>query len=109
MGKFNAKITSKNKSIVEKIYVIKDFSKPLLGKSACVSINLLRKIHEVENVKATEESVYKQQIIDQYPKLFEGLGELECEYEIKLKELTEPFSLNVLLLLIGSMQTFLMC
>ena len=95
MGKFNAKITSKNKSIVEEIYVIKDLSKSLLGKSACVSLNLLNKIHEVENVKGTEESVYKQQIINQYPKLFEGLGELEGEYEIKLKELPEPFALNV--------------
>ena len=95
LGKFNAKMTSKNKSIVEEIYVIKDLSKPLLGKSACVSLNLLNKIHEVENVKATEESVYKQQIINQYPKLFDGLGELEGEYEIKLKELPEPFALNV--------------
>ena len=95
LGKFNTKITPKNKSIVEEIYVIKDLSKPLLGKSAYVSLNLLNKIHEVENVKATEESVYKQQIINQYPKLFEGLGELEGEYEIKLKELPEPFALNV--------------
>ena len=95
LGKFNAKITSKNKSILEEIYVIKDLIKPLLGKSACVSLNLLSKIHEVGNVKATEESVYKQQIINQYPKLFDGLGELEGEYEIKLKELPEPFALNV--------------
>jgi hypothetical protein len=35
---------------------------------------------------------YKQQIIGQYPKLFKGLGELEGEYEIKLKELPEPFA-----------------
>ena len=67
----------------------------MLGKSACVSLSLLNKIHEVEIVKATEESVYKQQIINQYPKLFEGLSELEGKYEIKLKELPEPFALNV--------------
>jgi hypothetical protein len=60
-----------------------------------VSLNLLGKIMEVENSKAPKESEYKQQIIGQYPKLFEGLGELKGEYEIKLKELPEPFALNV--------------
>ena len=54
MGKFNAKITSKNKSITEELYVIKDLSKPLLSKSACESLNLLSKINEVENIQATE-------------------------------------------------------
>ena len=94
LGKFNARITSNKKSIVEEIYVVKDLSKPLLGKSACVSLNLLNKICEVENHKTTE-SEYKMQIINQYPKLFEGLGELEGEYEIKLKELPEPYALHV--------------
>jgi hypothetical protein len=95
LGKFNARITSENRFILEEIYVVKDLRNPLLGKSACVSLNLLGKINEVENSEAPEESKYKQQIIGQYPKLFKGLGELEGEYEIKLKELQEPFALNV--------------
>ena len=94
LGKFNAKITSKNKSMIEEIYVVKDLSKPLLGKSACMSLNLLAKISEVEHSNS-KESEYKQQIISQYHKLFEGLGELEGEYEMKLKELPEPYALNV--------------
>ena len=94
LGKFNAKITSKNKSIIEEIYVIRDLSTPLLSKSACVSLNLLSKICEVENFETTQ-CEYKQRIIHQYPKLLEGLGELEGEYEIKLKELPEPYALNV--------------
>ena len=48
----------------------------------------------MENYKTTE-SEYKMQIINQYPKLFEGLGELEGEYEIKFKKLPEPYALNV--------------
>jgi hypothetical protein len=61
LGKFNARITSENEFILEEIYVVKDLRKPLLGKSACVSLNLLGKINEVENSKAAEESKYKQQ------------------------------------------------
>lgn len=95
LGKFTARIASKKNSIVEEIYVVKNLSKPLLGKSACASLNLLSKINEVENSKVSGESEYKQQIIDQYPKLFEGLGELEGEYDIKLKETPEPFAVNV--------------
>jgi hypothetical protein len=58
LGKFNARITSENKFILEEIYVVKYLRKPLLGKSACdsVSLNLLCKINEVENSKAPEES-----------------------------------------------------
>jgi hypothetical protein len=41
LGKFNARITSENKFILEEIYVVKDLRNPLLGKSACVSLNLL--------------------------------------------------------------------
>ena len=47
-------------------------------------LNLLNRICEVENYKTTE-SEYKMHIINQYPKLFEGLGELAGEYEIKLR------------------------
>ena len=95
LGKFTAKIASANNSILEEIHVVKNLSKPLLGKSACVSLNLLSKINEVENSKEPEESEYKRQIIDQYPKLFEGLGELKGEYGIKLNEIPEPFAANV--------------
>ena len=65
-----------------------------MGKSACVLLNLFNKIREVENYKTTE-SEHKMQIINQYPKLSEGLGEFEGEYEIKLKELPEPYALNM--------------
>ena len=58
-------------------------------------MKLLSKINEVENPKVLEESEYQQKIVDQYPKLFEGLGELEGEYNIKLKEFSKPFALNV--------------
>ncbi|CAB3995596.1 Transposon Ty3-G Gag-Pol poly, partial [Paramuricea clavata] len=51
LGKFNARITSKNKFILEEIYVVKDLRKPLLGKSACVSLNLLDKTKkEIERI-----------------------------------------------------------
>ena len=41
-------------------------------------------------MKVNEDS-YKQAIMRQYPKLFEGLGEIEGEYEMKLKSKAEPY------------------
>ena len=101
LGKSKAKLKSKGHYIVEDVYVVEALNRPLLGKAACASLNLLNrcKLDNVQSfqtdcVKVNEDS-YKQAIIRQYPKLFEGLGEIEGEYEIKLKPKAEPYALNV--------------
>ncbi len=74
----------------------------MLSKRVCVSLSLLRRcnIHEIDECTKTKsikvnQQLYKQNIINMYPKLFEGLGEIEGEYEIKLKPKAQPFALNV--------------
>ena len=101
LGKSKAKLKSKGQCIVEDVYVVEALNRPLFGKTACASLNLLNRCKpdnlqsfQTDCVKVNEDS-YKQAIIRQYPKLFEGLGELEGEYEIKLKPKAEPYALNV--------------
>jgi hypothetical protein len=103
LGKFKAKLNVEGHSIVEDVYVVEALNRPLLSKKACVSLSLLRRcnvneIHEhtrpTKYIKA-EQQEYKENIINMYPKLFEGLGEIEGEYEIKLKPNAQPFALNV--------------
>ena len=97
LEKFKAKLKSKGYCIVED--VVEALNRPLLGKTACVSLNLLNRCKsdniqsfQTDCVKANED-LYKQAIIRQYPKLVEGLGEIKGEYEIKLKSEVEPWEL----------------
>ena len=101
LGKFKAKLKSKGHCIVEDVYVVEALNRPLLGKTACASLNLLNRCKsdnvqsiQTDCVKVYEDS-YKQAIIRQYPKVFEGLGEIEGKYEIKLKLKAEAYASNV--------------
>ena len=105
LGKFKAKLNLKTRSIVEDVYLIEALSRPLLSKRDCVSLSLLNRddvheIHEVDKLNLKGEESYKRNIISQYPKLFAGLGEIEGEYEIKLKPNAQPFVVLVVLVII---------
>ena len=48
---------------------------PLLGRSVIEDLNLIARLHTT-----------KQSITERYSELFQGLGEMEGEYEIRLKD-----------------------
>ena len=56
------------------------------------------KVEEISSKTKLPNSVVqntKQQILNKYPKLFEGLGELNGEYNIMITPNAEPYALNV--------------
>ena len=59
---------------------------PLLGRSVIEDLNLITRLHTVNTTK--------QSIIERYSELFQGLGEMEGEYEIRLKDEVQPFVLH---------------
>ena len=58
--------------------------KPLLGDPAIRSLKLLKRVRAIEGVRSEE----------LFPQLFTGLGKLEEEYTIRLREGAQPFALN---------------
>ena len=72
------------KQTMEKVYVVKNLSTPLLGRPAIVALGLLIRVDSIdmETLKA------------RYPKLCCGLGEVQQPYAIKLKPDAVPFSLK---------------
>ena len=88
VGKFDAKFRSCNASIDDEIFVIDGLDRPLLGRKACRSLNLIQNIAEIKNVTNASN------IMQQYPTLFSGLGKLKGEYHISLKEDAKPFALT---------------
>ena len=69
--------------------MVKGLQRPLLSRQVSQSSNLINKID------AINKKDYRTDIVEQYPKLFKGLGEIEGEYEIKLNENSKPFALTV--------------
>ena len=80
--------------IKERVYVVSGASKLLLGIPAIRSLGLIHEIPGTYSVKAVHQtpdshplqSGTKEDIVKQYPSLFQGLGKLEGEHTIQLKE-----------------------
>ena len=89
IGKFDAKLKSCDSSIDDEIFVINGLERPLLGRKACKSLNLIQNLAEVDDIN------YASNIMQQYPTLFDGLGKLEGEYKITLREDAKPFAFTV--------------
>ena len=88
--------------IKERVYVVRGASKLLLGVPAIRSLGLIHEIPGAYSVKAVNQmpdnhplqSGTKEDIVKQYPMLFQGLGKLEGEHTIHLKEGATPFCLT---------------
>ena len=88
--------------IKERVYVVRGASKLLLGVPAIRSLGLIHEIPGTYSVKAVNQmpdnhslrSGTKEDIVKEYPKLFQGLGKLEGEHTIHLKEGATPFCLT---------------
>ena len=72
-------------TIKEKIYVIKNLYKPLLGKPAIRGLNLPKRFGSVKQ---------GQSALQQFSSVFEGLGNLEGKYTIKLQDNMKPFAVS---------------
>ena len=88
-GKFKAKLSASHKSVDIEVFEVKGLQRPFLSRQSSQSLNLINKI-DVINKKD-----YRTDIVEQYPKLFKGLGEIDWEYEIKLNENCKLFQVTV--------------
>ena len=83
-GKFTGTLTHKVSVIKEEIFVVEKLQKALLGKPAIEALNLVARVNAIKK---------GEDIPNKYPALFTGLGTLEGEYHIQLKEDATPFAL----------------
>ena len=73
--------------VEEEIYVFQRLHKPLLGRPAIESLDILARV-------GTMVGSVSQSVIKNFSHLFRGLGKLDGEYTIHLKEEARPFSLS---------------
>ena len=85
-GKFTARLQYRQRSSQQEVYVVRDVERALLGRPAIESLQLLKRIDSAAR--------QPRSVQEEFPQLFQGLGKLEEEYEIKLKENATPFALS---------------
>ena len=83
-GKITATLSKNGKSTTQDVYVVAGLKTPLLGRPAIKALGLVAR---VDTVILNDKETVKQE----FPKLFNGLGKLEGEYEIVLEPDAKPF------------------
>lgn len=85
LGQCRLKCVCKNKPCIVKFVVADVTSPPVLGKKSCEEMNLVNRILTVSA------SVPKaEQVLDEFPEVFDGVGCLPCEYKIRLSADARP-------------------
>ena len=85
VGQFSGKLSCKAKYTKQLIFVIENLRTDLLGLPAITALNLVTRVQAI-----TGDKLNLQQ---QFPRIFQGLGNLGQEYEIQLKPGAKPHSI----------------
>lgn len=86
MGQVTAVIQRGDRKIEEEVYIVKDLTTSLLGLPAIRRLHMIPQLNSVDDTEASFRSTY--------PEVFQGLGQLQGEYKIKLKEDALPYALS---------------
>ena len=85
-GQVHAVIQRGDRKIEEEVFIVKDLTTPLLGLPAIRRLHMIPQLHSIDEAEALFHSTY--------PDVFKGLGKLNGEYKIKLKEDAAPYALS---------------
>ena len=86
-GCFSGTLQYKDRITEETIYVVKQLQTPLLGSRDITRLKLVQRLDVVENGTLDP--------VKEFPTLFCGLGKLEGEHVIQLREGAHPYTLSV--------------
>ena len=75
-GQFTGTLRRGKKEVRQKLYVVEQLHRQLLGRPAIEALNLVARV----------KSVCSGRTVAKFPGLFKGLGKLEGEYTIQLRE-----------------------
>lgn len=86
LGQFQGTLRHGTHTFQETISVVNGLKTNLLGLQAITALILIRRIGDLSA---------EEEIFEQFPCVFNGLGTINEEYEIKLKENATPYALHV--------------
>lgn len=86
-GKFAATLSKRNLTVNEDIYVVEGLTTPLLSRPAAIALMLVARLDHI-SLDSTDA------VMQEFPKLFSGLGKMEGEYNIVLRPGAKPFAVS---------------
>nr|CAI5850622.1 unnamed protein product [Callosobruchus analis] len=96
LGTLNVDLKYKNQTCNTEIYVIDNLTKPILGRTSILELNVLGSfLHQIARAESTDSASEKKQIISEFPKIFNDIGNFKTELKIKLVEGVQPYIQSV--------------
>ena len=86
IGQFKGVLKRGNHEVQQEIFVVQNLSRNLLGRPAIEALKLAVRVGAIFDNTSP---------IQLFPKMFQGLGKLEGEYVIELKDNHKPFAISV--------------
>nr|CAI5857311.1 unnamed protein product [Callosobruchus analis] len=85
LGTLNVDLKYKNQTCNTEIYVIDNLTKPILGRTSILELNVLGSfLHQIARAESTDSASEKKQIISEFPKIFNDIGNFKTELKINL-------------------------
>ena len=104
-------MTENGKQTRQDIYIVANLKEPLLRKPEIEVLNLIQKVASIQSDSSN--NGIKAEAKANHPRLFKGLGELNCEFKDTLKLDSTPFALTtpcrIVLLLMSKVKAELEC
>lgn len=91
LGDFDAMLSYKNQSSIQRIYVVRNLQQPLLGRPAINALQIIKCINET--IMQADLSSDIRPYTD-FPKLWSGLGIIPGEYKITLDKKHIPYAIT---------------
>ena len=85
-GKTTAELHLRDKQVMETIYIVEGLVTPLLGKPAISKLGLIKFLHEIQEDRSW---------VEKFPEVFTGLGAMQNEVVVTLKDDVKPFAQTV--------------
>ena len=93
LGQFWGNFSHKGKTVQQQVFVVDGLKTNLLGLPAISALGLAIRVDATETDTPIATAEIPKDIMEQFPSLFQGLGNLGEEYEIHLKSGATPHSL----------------
>ena len=85
VGKATLLVSTKDKYVPVEFEIVKNKSTQIFGLKTCLELNLISRLYSLNNKSATND-----EILENYSDVFEGLGCLSTEYQIRLDKDAKP-------------------
>lgn len=92
VGQFQFSLESKDRMSTQSVFVIDSLARPLLGLLALTELWLVEQMEKIDTLE--EKGDPGRKFKKKFPKVFTGLGRLEGDYRIWLRDNAVPYALT---------------